>query len=32
MNGKKVGDDAEYELPNGRMASVRVLNAKPYQG
>ncbi|MET7933784.1 transcription elongation factor GreA [Streptomyces sp. NPDC005322] len=31
-NGKKVGQDAEYELPNGRTASVRILEAKPYQG
>ena len=22
----------EYELPNGKMASVRILEAKPYQG
>ncbi|MER5974495.1 transcription elongation factor GreA [Streptomyces sp. NPDC001922] len=29
---KKVGDDAEYELPNGRKASVKILEAKPYQG
>ncbi|GHJ30971.1 MULTISPECIES: transcription elongation factor GreA [Streptomyces] len=32
VNGKKVGQDAEYELPNGRTASVRILEAKPYQG
>ncbi|MEU7565161.1 transcription elongation factor GreA [Streptomyces fradiae] len=32
VNGKKVGEDAEYELPNGKTASVRVLDAKPYQG
>ncbi|MEU1805548.1 transcription elongation factor GreA [Streptomyces sp. NPDC001700] len=32
VNGKKVGQDAEYELPNGRTASVRILDAKPYQG
>ncbi|MGW2508272.1 transcription elongation factor GreA [Streptomyces scopuliridis] len=32
VNGKKVGDQAEYELPNGRTASVKILNAKPYQG
>ncbi|MEU1277651.1 transcription elongation factor GreA [Streptomyces sp. NPDC005805] len=30
VNGKKVGDDAEYELPNGRKAMVRILAAKPY--
>lgn len=32
VNGKKVGQDASYELPNGRTASVRILEAKPYQG
>ncbi|MFJ2116709.1 MULTISPECIES: transcription elongation factor GreA [unclassified Streptomyces] len=32
VNGKKVGDDAEYELPNGKKATVRILNATPYRG
>ncbi|MEV7421092.1 MULTISPECIES: transcription elongation factor GreA [unclassified Streptomyces] len=32
VNGKKVGDNAEYELPNGKSASVKILAAKPYQG
>ncbi|MDX3225957.1 MULTISPECIES: transcription elongation factor GreA [unclassified Streptomyces] len=32
VNGKKVGEDASYELPNGRTASVKILEAKPYQG
>ncbi|MEJ8637032.1 MULTISPECIES: transcription elongation factor GreA [Streptomyces] len=32
VNGKKVGDDAEYELPNGKKASVKILEAKPYTG
>ncbi|WP_175411184.1 transcription elongation factor GreA [Streptomyces sp. TRM64462] len=32
VNGKKVGEDAEYELPNGKKAAVRILDAKPYQG
>ncbi|MDT9693509.1 transcription elongation factor GreA [Streptomyces sp. P9(2023)] len=32
VNGKKVGEDAEYELPNGRKAAVKVLSAKPYTG
>ncbi|MFH8365922.1 transcription elongation factor GreA [Streptomyces sp. NPDC018031] len=32
VNGKKVGEDAAYELPNGKTASVRILEAKPYQG
>ncbi|MEV6809808.1 transcription elongation factor GreA [Streptomyces sp. NPDC017248] len=28
--GHKVGDDAQYELPNGKKASVRILKAEPY--
>ncbi|MGH4033874.1 transcription elongation factor GreA [Actinomycetota bacterium Odt1-20B] len=32
VNGKKIGEDAEYELPNGKLASVKILAAKPYQG
>ncbi|MFC9054758.1 transcription elongation factor GreA, partial [Streptomyces anthocyanicus] len=28
--GHKVGDDAQYELPNGKPASVRILKAEPY--
>ncbi|MFE9251417.1 transcription elongation factor GreA [Streptomyces sp. NPDC007088] len=32
VNGKKVGDVAEYELPNGKTASVTILAAKPYVG
>lgn len=32
VNGKKVGEDAEYELPNGKMAAVRILEAKPFKG
>ncbi|MEU1039050.1 transcription elongation factor GreA [Streptomyces sp. NPDC005551] len=32
VNGKKVGDEAEYELPNGKRASVKILKAHPYQG
>ncbi len=32
VNGKKVGEIAEYELPNGKTASVKILDAKPYQG
>ncbi|MFI8518452.1 transcription elongation factor GreA [Streptomyces sp. NPDC085481] len=32
VHGKKAGDDAEYELPNGKMAMVRILSAKPYAG
>ncbi|MFI2202214.1 transcription elongation factor GreA [Streptomyces sp. NPDC020192] len=30
--GHKVGEDAEYELPNGKKASVRILKAVPYSG
>jgi transcription elongation factor GreA len=32
VSGKKVGENARYELPNGHSASVRILEAKPYQG
>jgi transcription elongation factor GreA len=32
VNGKKVGEDAQYELPNGKKASVKILDAKPYSG
>ncbi|MFI2184909.1 transcription elongation factor GreA [Streptomyces sioyaensis] len=32
VNGKKVGAQAEYELPNGKKAAVRILDAKPYTG
>ncbi|MFF3248009.1 transcription elongation factor GreA [Streptomyces sp. NPDC002870] len=32
VNGKKIGQDAEYELPNGKKASVKILEAKPYTG
>ncbi|MDW4907080.1 transcription elongation factor GreA [Streptomyces sp. ADMS] len=31
VSGKKVGADAQYELPNGKLASVRILKAVPYQ-
>ncbi|MFJ5529794.1 transcription elongation factor GreA [Streptomyces sp. NPDC093261] len=30
--GKKVGEDAEYELPNGKKAAVKILKAEPYSG
>ncbi len=29
--GKKVGEEAEYELPNGNISRVKVMEAKPYQ-
>ncbi|MEU4142008.1 transcription elongation factor GreA [Streptomyces parvulus] len=30
--GHKVGEDAQYELPNGKPASVKILKAEPYEG
>ncbi|MEV7612430.1 transcription elongation factor GreA [Streptomyces sp. NPDC089799] len=30
--GKQIGEDAEYELPNGKKASVRILGVKPFTG
>ncbi|MEV0370483.1 transcription elongation factor GreA [Streptomyces sp. NPDC050636] len=30
VNGKKVGAEAAYELPNGKTATVKILDAKPY--
>ncbi|GJF34770.1 transcription elongation factor GreA [Kitasatospora sp. NBC_01539] len=32
INGKKVGEDATYEMPNGKRASVTVIEAKPHAG
>ncbi len=32
INGKKVGEKASYNLPNGRKMSVEVLDATPYAG
>ncbi|MFF8607370.1 transcription elongation factor GreA [Streptomyces sp. NPDC015346] len=32
VNGKKAGEDAEYELPNGNKATVKILSATPYTG
>jgi transcription elongation factor GreA len=29
--GHKVGEDAEYELPNGKKALVKILKAEPYE-
>ncbi|MCJ1677804.1 transcription elongation factor GreA [Streptomyces sp. APSN-46.1] len=29
---KKIGEDAEYELPNGKKATVRILDVKPFTG
>ncbi|GAB78024.1 transcription elongation factor GreA [Austwickia chelonae] len=30
--GKKAGDDATYTAPNGKEITVKILQAKPYQG
>ena len=32
INGKKIGDSATYQLPNGRAAKVEILEAVPYIG
>jgi transcription elongation factor GreA len=32
INGKKVGDTATYEAPNGKTIEVTVKDAKPYTG
>jgi transcription elongation factor GreA len=32
ISGKKVGDTATYTLPNGRAATVEILEAVPYGG
>ncbi|MEV4556963.1 transcription elongation factor GreA [Kitasatospora sp. NPDC049285] len=30
--GRSVGEDAQYELPNGKKAGVKIVDAKPYSG
>jgi transcription elongation factor GreA len=32
ITGKKVGDTATYSLPNGRSATVEIIDAVPYAG
>ncbi|WP_037573395.1 transcription elongation factor GreA [Phaeacidiphilus oryzae] len=32
INGHKVGDTTHYELPNGKKAKVKIIEAKPYKG
>ena len=32
INGKKVGETATYNLPNGRSSSVEIIDAVPYSG
>ncbi|GAA8852723.1 transcription elongation factor GreA [Helicobacter pylori] len=31
INGKKVGETATYDAPNGKTIEVKILSAKPYQ-
>ncbi|MDX6354675.1 MAG: transcription elongation factor GreA, partial [Streptomyces sp.] len=31
VSGKRTGDDATYELPNGKTAAVKILDVKPYR-
>ncbi|MGI8613684.1 MAG: GreA/GreB family elongation factor [Nocardioidaceae bacterium] len=30
INGKRAGDHATYQAPNGRSLSVEIVTAKPY--
>jgi transcription elongation factor GreA len=32
ISGKKIGETASYTLPNGRTASVEIVEAVPYHG
>jgi transcription elongation factor GreA len=32
ISGKKVGETASYNLPNGRASSVEIIDAVPYHG
>ena len=32
INGHRIGETAEYELPNGKTLAVKLLAAKPYVG
>ena len=32
INGKKVGDQAKYTMPNGRGMTVEIIDATPYAG
>ncbi len=32
INGKKSGDEASYEAPNGKTITVKVLSCTPYNG
>ena len=32
INGKRVGDEASYEAPNGKTLTVKILRVEPYTG
>ena len=32
VKGKKVGDEAEFTLPNGNVSKVKILEIKKYEG
>jgi transcription elongation factor GreA len=32
INGHRIGESAQYELPNGKTLAVKLLSAKPYVG
>ncbi len=32
IDGKKIGEDATYELPNGKKATVRITQVTPHEG
>jgi len=32
INGRRIGESAEYELPNGKTLAVKLLSAEPYVG
>ena len=32
INGKRVGEKVEYELPNGKTLGVEIIDAVPYNG
>jgi transcription elongation factor GreA len=32
INGRRIGESARYELPNGKTLAVKLLSAKPYVG
>lgn len=32
IDAKTIGDEATYELPNGKRAMVKIIEVKPYAG